>query len=44
VIYPDWDTTVLQRGANGQKVGQPVHGSWNYTGIFPNLRLTVYMP
>jgi hypothetical protein len=44
VIYPDWDTTVQQRDKNGASVGQPVKGSWNYTGVFPNVRLTVYVP
>jgi len=33
---------VQQRAPNGQNVGRPVHGSWNYTGIFPNFRLTAY--
>jgi len=44
VIYPDWETSVQQRNAAGANVGQPVKGSWNYTGIFPNVRLTAYMP
>jgi hypothetical protein len=44
VIYPDWETSVQQRNAAGAPLGQPVKGSWNYTGIFPNVRLTAYMP
>ena len=44
MIYPDWDTTVQQRDKTGASVGQPVKSSWNYTGIFPNVRLTVYVP
>jgi hypothetical protein len=44
VIYPDWDTSVQQRDRAGALVGQPVKGSWNYTGIFPNVRLTAYIP
>jgi opacity protein-like surface antigen len=43
MIYPDFDTTVQQRDKNG-KVGEPVKGTWNYTGIFPNARFTVYVP
>jgi outer membrane protein with beta-barrel domain len=44
MIYPDWDTTVQQRDKTGASVGQPVKSSWNYTGIFPNVRLTAYVP
>jgi len=44
MIYPDWDTTVQQRDKTGASVGQPVKSTWNYTGIFPNVRLTVYVP
>ncbi|HEV7735603.1 MAG TPA: outer membrane beta-barrel protein [Candidatus Binatia bacterium] len=43
MIYPDWDTTLQQRNAAGN-VGKPVHGSWNYTGIAPTLRITAYVP
>jgi hypothetical protein len=43
-IYPDWDTTVQQRNADGSPAGQPVKGSWNYTGVLPQLRLTAYIP
>jgi hypothetical protein len=33
-----------QRDKTGASVGQPVKSSWNYTGIFPNVRLTAYVP
>ena len=39
----DWDTTVQQRDKNGQPVGEPVKSTWNYTGIFPNVRFTAYL-
>jgi opacity protein-like surface antigen len=44
MIYPDWDTTLQQRADSGANVGKPLHDSWNYTGISPNLRITAYMP
>lgn len=44
MIYPDWDTSVQQRSKNGANVGQPTKSSWNYTGIFPSIRLTAYIP
>jgi outer membrane protein with beta-barrel domain len=43
-IYPDWDTSLQQRSPSGAPVGEPVHSSWNYTGIAPSVRLTAYAP
>jgi Outer membrane protein beta-barrel domain len=44
MIFPDWNTSVQRRSSNGANVGQPIRSTWNYTGIFPNIRLTAYIP
>ena len=43
-IYPDWDTSVQQRGKGGALLGSPVESSMNYSGFAPMARLTAYIP
>ena len=43
-IYPDWDTSVQQRGKNGALLGSPAKSSMNYSGFAPMARLTAYVP
>jgi hypothetical protein len=43
-IYPDWDTSVQQRGKGGALLGSPVESSMNYSGFAPMARLTAYVP
>jgi opacity protein-like surface antigen len=43
-FYPDWDTSVQQRGPNGGLIGSPVESTMNYSGPAPMARLTAYIP
>jgi opacity protein-like surface antigen len=43
-FYPDWDTSVQQRGPNGGLIGSPVESSMNFSGLAPMVRLTAYIP